>query len=344
VSQVTHSKQGVLKMESVQQETSQRVDWLKWRKLGIGSSDAATLHDAPDAYLTQLGLYEEKLSTDFSDKPGNWAMNIGNEQEIIARKLLSVQFNMENGTEETFEQKWFVHPELEIIRASVDGCTHDGKVIAEFKFQGVEQHNRVADESLPIRGGRVIEKYWIQCQHGLLASGAESCIFGSRNPKMPKDLLTVTILPDFEFQKKHVTACVKFWKDHVLAKVPPKESARDYKELRKKGAKGMAKKYLALVAKQKELKEKADDIKTQLLEMADHNRMTCGALRMAKVPKAGSIDYSEIPAVKNMTEAELEKYRKAGSESWRFDQIKSKAEPKPKSPRRILDSEPVFAP
>lgn len=302
-------------------ETS-RKDWLAWRKQGIGSSDAAVIHEVEDSFMTPLQLWGEKLSTDLSEKPESWAMRQGNEYEVTARVLFSAVYNMENGTEETFNQSWHVLPDLEIIRGSLDGLSEDKETMTEFKFQGLENHLKVSDESLPIRGGRVPEKYWMQCQHGLLASGAKRCFFVSYNPKEPKNVRFVEILPDEKWLEKHIELVAKWWKKHILGQVPPPETDRDYVRLNKKGATGLAKKLFKLKIKEKKLKADIEDARTRILELADaagYKRLVCGDLKIYKSEKAGSIEYKNIPAVKAMKPEELEQYRKSGSSYWTID-------------------------
>lgn len=303
-----------------------RKEWLAWRKLGIGSSDAAVIHGVPDSFATPLQLWNEKLSDDLTEKPETWAMRKGNELEETARKLFATAYNMRHGTDETFAAKWFVLQDLEVIRASLDGISGDGSVMIECKFQGKEPHMRVQNSSLAIRGEQVTEKYWIQCQHGMLASGAKVCYFVSINPDVPeKDRIRVAkVEPDEEFLRTHIEKVAKWWKKHILGKIAPEETDRDYVELKKRGAKSLAKKFAKLKVKQDAIKKELEDVRTQLVELAEttkHPRLICGTVRFIQSERMGNVEYKNIPAIKAMKPEELDAFRKKASKVWTLDLV-----------------------
>lgn len=291
-----------------------REEWLKKRKRGIGSSEAACLYGV--GYMTELELYNEKISDDIKEKPSNFAMERGNEYEPIARKIFTSLFNIDNFTEESFEPLFVRHKDAPFMIASLDGANKDLSIIIEIKYQGQKAYDAVIDQSLPIKDGRVPLKYWIQVQHQLLVSGADVCHFVSYNPKYKNEVRCVSVLPDVGFHKEHVKKCIDFWAK-VEAKLPPKPSEDDYIEL--SGAKALAKKYIDISNKISKYEEELKAIKAQILDKVTHPKMRCGALNIRQEERQGAIQYKDIPAIKAMSQEELSAYRGKPSVYYKLD-------------------------
>lgn len=294
---------------------SDRQAWLQWRRSGIGSSDAAAVHGC-SPYKTPLELYEDKFSelSDNIEEETSFVMERGNQFEPIARKLFAAEWAIQNLDRdgEEFAPRRAVSADLPILICSLDGCTKECDETIEIKYQGAEAHERVADEKLPIRGGRVPEHYWMQCQHNLLVTGAKWCWFISYNPKAAQNLLYVKVLPDVEFFKLHIEKCAEFWANGQKGIEPP-PTDKDYVLLRTKGAKLIAKRMEALKRQKKEIEAEYDALEEELLKMVTHPRMRVGALRINQITKQGSIDYARIPEIKAMPKETLEQYRKKAS-------------------------------
>jgi putative phage-type endonuclease len=290
---------------------SQRKEWLKWRRGGIGSSDAAAIHGL-SPHMTKLELYEDKFGEEELEEETSFIMERGNIYEPTIRKLFAAEYNIENLSDEEFQPRVLVSADLSILRASLDGCTKAGDVAAEFKYQGKDAHIRACDEKAIIRGVRVPGHYWVQVQHLLLVSGAKFCYFVSYNPKAAEfgcpTLVKVKVEPDIEFWQKHVQACVEFW-DNGLKNIPPEASEKDYKTLTKKGAKKLAKRMSYLKEKMAELEAEYEELKPQLLEMVDHPKMKCAGLLINIRTRTGTLDYKKIPEVKALSKEYIEQFR-----------------------------------
>src|SRR5574343_1105455 len=208
----------------------ERSEWLKNRRAGIGSSDAAAVHGL-SPYSTAYELWQEKTSTDITEEPSSFVMSKGNEFEPIARAKFAALHNIENFTEETFEPANLEMASLPFMKASLDGWSSDKRIVVEFKYQGVAEHARTGDSTLTVKE-RVRLHYWIQVQHQLLVSGADFAWFVSYNGE---SLTMVKIEPDLEFMRLHLTKCETFW-TLVEAKVPPPLTLDDYSSLKAKGA------------------------------------------------------------------------------------------------------------
>lgn len=307
-------------------EEPSREEWLKWRQDGIGSSDAAAVHGASD-WKTPLDIYEEKVAKEIVEET-SFIMEKGNEFEPKARQIFASQYNLEHGTNEVFEAARYVMPELPHMRASCDGVSFSVEDLAEFKYQGAKAHANVENKELPIKGGRVPLKYWIQCQHQLLVTGAKRCHFVSYNPKVDKFSVNVCVIErDEEFMAQHIQVCADFWLC-VTKKKAPKETDRDYKVMRKKGAKELVNKYFALKKQAEELDAEMEAVKTQLTSMANHPRMTCGGYRLRKETRKGNLAYAKIPGVGKIlagfTDEQLDEYRGKSSTYWKIEDPNAK--------------------
>jgi hypothetical protein len=148
-------------------------------------------------------------------------------------------------------------------------------------------------------------------QHQLAVTGAKFCWFISYNPKCDKPLKFQKVEPDLDFISDHYRKCLMFW-DKVSKKTPPKPSDSDIVVL--KGLSKQAKRMAYLKTKIADLEEEAEAIKAKILEKVTHPKMRCGGLKINKIVKAGSVQYKNIPAVKEMTKEQLEVYRGKPSE------------------------------
>lgn len=287
----------------------ERHEWLLWRHKGIGSSDAAAVHDTEDAFKTRLELYNEKAAELPPAEETNFILDKGNRLEPIARRHFEAQFFLEHSIEAKFEPMNIEFAELNFMRASLDGfaIVGEARVGIEVKYLGKEPFAAIDNEEMPVRGGRVPEKYWIQMQHQMIVGGLHYMYFVGCIDE--EGIHFCKVMPDVDFQKAHIKACAEFWR-MVLAKEAPEPTARDYKELKKRGSKGLIKKYLALKERIKKLEFEQEEVRNELLKLVDHPRMTCNGVPIIEIEKAGNIDYKAIPELKGV---DLEKYRKKPS-------------------------------
>lgn len=283
----------------------ERIEWLKNRQKGIGSSDAAAVHNE-SPYCTALELYEDKIA-DVIDEDTSYIMSKGNQYEPIIRKLFAAEYNIENLTEENFEPRNMISLDLPILMASLDAWSP--ACIAEFKYQGLEAHKRVSE-------GYIAPNYLWQIQHQLLVSGAPHAWLVSYNPKDENKVLRkMKIIPDQDMWCRHIEACQEFWA-RVQRRDPPPASEKDFTIMRNKGAKAKAKRYLYLKSKIDELDEELSQVRDDLLINMTHPKMKCYGLRIQKIVAKGNVEYSKIEALKGIN---LEQYRGKSKEYYKFD-------------------------
>lgn len=283
-----------------------RTLWLQWRKSGIGSSDAAAIHNE-SPYMTPLELYEEKFVNQTVVEESNYILERGNQLEPVARKLFAADYNMTHGTDETFDPENFELKEAPFMRTSTDGASKNKKKGIEIKFQGAEAHEAIKD-------GKVARHYWIQCQHHLIVAGFESIFLISYNPKAENKIYWTEIKLDVEWAQKHVDACALFWVNGKKG-IPPEPTRDDFVMLKKSGMSDKAKE----LAKLKKIIDDATDVYDRLKKEIEaeltHPKMRVGPIRFTEVERQGAIDYKKVPELKGVN---LELYRKAGSKYYKM--------------------------
>jgi putative phage-type endonuclease len=141
-------------------------DWHRWRKGGIGSSDAPVIVGR-SPWKTRKALLEYKAShfqCGFDRKTEtakSKAMLHGIKTEAEARQMYIELTGI------FVEPVCGIHDSLDWCRASFDGLNERGTLITEIKCpSNIRNHEAVL-------AGVVPEVYYPQCQHQLLVSGAE---------------------------------------------------------------------------------------------------------------------------------------------------------------------------
>lgn len=284
-----------------------RAAWLSWRKNSIGSSDAAAVHNE-SPYMTPLELYEEKFINKEIKENDNYILERGRTLEPIARKLFAAEYNMANGTDETFDPENFQLSDAIFMTASSDGASKDKKIGIEIKFQGAEAHEAVKD-------GKIARHYWIQIQHQILVCGFEYVYLVSYNPKAEVNKIYFTLVrPDKEFLQKHIEACAQFWANGIKG-VAPKETKDDFVTMKKAGMSEKAKRVAELKEQIDTLIEEMDSLKDEILAAVIHPKTRIGPLRFSEVERVGAVDFKKIPELKGV---DLELYRKASSKYFKM--------------------------
>lgn len=208
----------------------ERSTWLEWRQKGIGSSDAPIIMGV-SPWKTPRQLYHDKVNPIVAEEESSYVMDIGNQFEPIARAQFAALYSLENDVDETFSPRLVEMAECPTMRASLDGCSRDGRTIIEVKYQGQEVHE----------SGIVPEKYYPQVQHALMASGAQVCYFVSINDQ--RQVRSIRVERDDQYMLRLLNAEVEFWAC-VQSRVPPDLIDGDFKSLRYKGATEDARQWL----------------------------------------------------------------------------------------------------
>lgn len=300
---------------------SERSEWLKRRRLGIGSSDAPIVMNV-SPWSTPLKLYNEKISTNEpeEDDSNGYAKNMGNMVEPKVRSLY------EFSVDRNYPPMEVVNDECSFLRASLDGGHQlpDGSFhsIIEIKLSGKEDFENSLKDIVP-------EKYMPQIQHQLMVTGAPVCYYlsyfyerGEMNSIEYQNLAIVEVYPDIEYQKTLLAAEMDFWNNHVLKRVPPNPSDKDFVTL--KGQAKLVNKWKSLVSKaaiiESEIKEIEEELK-KLATESGHPRVKCAGVKLSLVIRQGNVDYKKVPEIKGL---DLEQYRAKSSSYWKLSLDKEK--------------------
>lgn len=189
-------------------------EWLKWRREGIGSSEAAAIMDVCP-YNTKYMIWMDKLAR--SDKlVAGPHIDRGNHFEPKARAM----FEMMSGDE--YVPKLFVHDKHKFIRASLDGYCAEKNTLLEIKVPGLNVWNMVCKGQIP-------EHYMWQLEHQLMVSKADHayfmCVKLKDNIKVyDNEIVDYKVLRYNSVRSSRERLLdeeIKFWKEYVLKKVRP---------------------------------------------------------------------------------------------------------------------------
>jgi putative phage-type endonuclease len=194
-------------------------EWLKWRKSGLGASDAPVVMGV-SPYTSIFELWLEK--TGLGERPDFHPMAVkamvrGTLLEPEARKCYE---QMVGGHK--FDVINVIHPQYDFIRASLDGYNQQFNRIVEIKCPGKVDLAEAAK-------GRVPKKYLPQVQLQLLVTGAAACDYftydGSKG-------IIVEVLPNVNYQLMLEAYMVSFW-NLVQTKECPILTTKDVLKLSK---------------------------------------------------------------------------------------------------------------
>lgn len=105
-----------------------RQEWLEWRRLGVGSSDVPAIMGV-SPYNNILDIYLSKINP-VEEKEPNWAMQLGNKLEPIARAKYEILKDAD------FPAANFIHASKPHYRVSLDGYSRELNKAIEVKYCG----------------------------------------------------------------------------------------------------------------------------------------------------------------------------------------------------------------
>ncbi len=179
--------------------------WHTWRSMGIGSSDApAVMGVCP--YRSRKELLLDKLGRGKPFK-SNPAMQLGVKFEPVARALSYFDMDIE------FEPATLIHPDLDFVRASLDGICNQTKTIAEIKYMGVKNFIKCA-ETLS-----ALEHHYPQVQHQLAVTGFKLAYYIpytlTENKREIDKIAYIKVDRDDQYIERLLTLEKEFWNEVV---------------------------------------------------------------------------------------------------------------------------------
>lgn len=193
-----------------------REAWLEYRRLGIGGSDAAAILGI-SPWRTARDLYYDKLNVVTADDMDNWvALEVGNLLEPLVARI----FAKKTGLKVYQWKKMFQHPQYPWMLADLDYLVDlpDGKrAILEIKTT-----NYNAKDKWWYDGKEIVPVYYeSQGRHYMAVMGIDRvyycCLYGNN-----EDNVIIRHLDrDMAYEEELIALEEMFWKEHILAKIPP---------------------------------------------------------------------------------------------------------------------------
>lgn len=287
---------------NIQQNTP---EWFAFRQTHIGSSDISCIMGS-NPWKDAVTLWKEKTGKK-EPQPMNAAMLHGKETEEKARDQYMVDTGILVMPNVLTYKKW------EIATASLDGISQDGKIICEIKCP---VNKKLYDNALE---NIVPEYYKDQIQWQLMVSGAERCDFFVYIDEFNYKL--IPFFPDIKRHEMMLSEAKIFW-DCVVSDVQPTESGTTY--IDDKFANEIAFELKMWKQTEKEAKEKVDYLEQQLKELYKEDKkylFSSAGVRMTWSERKGVIDWKAYCAKCNISEDELEEYRKKSTKYSTFSLI-----------------------
>ncbi|MGA7871491.1 MAG: YqaJ viral recombinase family protein [Candidatus Binatus sp.] len=274
------------RIERLQQNTP---EWHRWRKQGIGASDAPVIM-GETAFKSPRTLWSIKTGR-MQEASAGPAARRGRELERFARRAYERQTGIQ------VEPLCLVHQEFEWMRASLDGLSFDGSTLLEIKCP-LSPRDRASAEQ-----GRIPCQYHAQLQHQLEVSGAAQAHYWSFHGTGG---VLVEIRPDREYLKRLVEAEAAFWQlvqENRWPELPDEEldlsaepkwrrAALRYREARLRLEHAAAEEH---------------QLRATLACMATARRTYGCGVEVLKSSRKGAVDYSAVPELRGVN---LEPYRK----------------------------------
>lgn len=179
--------------------------WIKYRKKGIGGSDAAAIAEL-DPYKSPINVYLEKIG-EYEEKEDNERMRIGRDLEDYVAK----RFSKSTGEKVRRKNAILQHPKYSWMLANVD------RLIVG-KKHGLEC--KVTNSYMGSRWERYIPfQYEIQCHHYMAVTGYDiwwiAVLVGNEK------FIYKKIERDEEIIKNLIAIEKKFWENNVLNRQMP---------------------------------------------------------------------------------------------------------------------------
>ncbi len=191
--------------------------WLDYRRLGIGGSDAAAVLGI-SPFRTARDLYYDKLNiASVVDDDGNWvAMRMGHLLEDLVAEI----FSRKTGFKVYQVKKMFQHPQYPYMLADVDyfiELPNGATAILELKTTNYNAKGNWWKDGEEI----VPDYYEAQGRHYMAVMNLDEvyfcCLYGNNED----EVIIRRLKRDLSYESELIALEGYFWTDHVQAHVPP---------------------------------------------------------------------------------------------------------------------------
>lgn len=286
-------------------------EWLDWRHEHIGSSDAPPILGL-SPYKTRSELWKEKQGLS-QGQIKTYAMQRGNDLEPMIRQKMSAYLDCQCVT------KVLVNKDRPWQAASVDGIDINRELVIEIKCANEQDHLMACNDIVP-------EKYYPQLQHILAVTGFNYIWYCSYSSK--GDLYFFCVERNESFIENLITQEKEFW--FSLQNFQKPEINEQHKEYTKEPhhqrndpeCLQLATQLLSLKNQIKELEQQQKNIKEKLILHCNHMNSIVGNIKITKVLKSGTVDYSAIMKSFDikLNDSELDTYRRRATEYWMIEE------------------------
>lgn len=233
----------------------EREEWLNWRRMGIGGSDASVIAGV-NPYRSVFQLWKEKTGQGSLEEQGNEYTHFGSVLEPVIKK----EFTRRTGLKVRNRYAILQSGEHPFMLADVDGFLYEGGKLCVFEAKTASAYKREAWEK------GVPEEYLYQVQHYMAVTGAEkayiAALVGGNH------FLYHEVMRDEAMIHRIIQMEQDFWVNHVLPMVEPKAdgsgATRDYLDGAYPGSNG---KTVELPAEASALFEQYDALSRELDEL-----------------------------------------------------------------------------
>ena len=274
------------KIQRLQQNT---LEWHRWRRQGLGASDAPVIMgDA--AFKTTRMLWSIKTGRMQEEPPGPAARR-GRELEQRARQAYERDVGIQ------MEPLCLVHDELEWMRASLDGLSFDGSTVLEIKCPTSVRNQSAARE------GSVPPHHYAQLQHELEVSRAEELHYWSFDGRKGS---LVRVRADRDYLKRLLDAEAAFWQ-LVRENVWPEQAGGELNLSGDPKWRQIALSYREARLSLESAAAEERKLRAMLENLATARRTFGCGVELLKSSRKGAVDYAAVPELRGV---DLEPYRK----------------------------------
>lgn len=181
-------------------------EWLKYRKQGLGGSDAGAICGL-NPYSSAMDVYYDKSSPDAAIED-NEAMRQGRDlEEYVARRFME-----ETGLKVRRSNAIYQHEQISYLLANVDRLIVGQNAGLECKTASAYNSDKWKDNEIPAH-------YYIQCLHYLAVTGAEAWYLAV--VILGREFKFVKIQRDEKAIADLLSIETRFWNENVIPQVMP---------------------------------------------------------------------------------------------------------------------------
>ena len=199
----------------VDTENLSREEWLRYRRKGIGGSDAAAVLGL-SPFCTKRDLYYDKtgIQAVVDEEEDNWvAKEVGHRLEDLVAEIYARQ----TGLKVYPIRKMFFHPLYPFMLADVDFFIEypDGSTgILECKTTGYHGKEKWENDSVPVN-------YEYQGRHYMAVMNLNRVVFACLYGNNENDFIVREMERDLEIEEDLIREEEYFWKENVQSKQEP---------------------------------------------------------------------------------------------------------------------------